>query len=76
MKESVGHKRTSIDLLKEIVSLRDTNAKLLAALEQAHKRAVDGIKEANQHLFGTIGSLRFIESETQIVIEVAKREQN
>ena len=35
MKESVGHKRTSIDLLKEVVSLRDTNAKLLAALKAA-----------------------------------------
>ena len=57
-----------------IVRAVNNHEALLAALEQAHKRAVNGIKEANQHLFGTIGSLRFIESETQIVIEAAKKE--
>ncbi len=65
--------RNQVNTVFNYCPLHDAAPALLAALEQAHKRAVDGIKEANQHLFGTIGSLRFIESETQIVIEVAKK---
>ena len=47
---------------------------LLAALERIQQRTDQGIKDADQHMFGTIGSLRHIKTEVDAAIAAAKGE--
>ena len=47
---------------------------LLAALERVRQRTIEGIEEADKHLFGTIGSLRHIQREVDAAIAAAKGE--
>lgn len=42
MTESVGRKRNAVDLLKEVVSLREANSRLLAALEAMLNEPISG----------------------------------
>ena len=60
---------------------REANARLiaaapdlLAALERVRQRTIEGIEEADKHLFGTIGSLRHIQREVDAAIAAAKGE--